>query len=107
MKVEWVGMDLALLEGDGLVFLVVAVFAHEGLEGGSEVLLEGFEGEENLNHAFALIGYFTSLIHKEDTALACIHVGRKACGLVKGHTFIVGKRLNFIIHKCEQGVFGV
>lgn len=26
------GWDLALLEGDGLVFLVVAVFAHEGLE---------------------------------------------------------------------------
>ena len=25
-------LDLALLEGDGLVFLVVAVFAHEGLE---------------------------------------------------------------------------
>lgn len=26
------GWDLALLEGDGLVFLVVAIFAHEGLE---------------------------------------------------------------------------
>ena len=71
------------------------------------MLLEGFEGEENLNHTFALIGYFTSLIHEEDTAFACIHVGRKACGLVKWHTFIVGKRLNLIIHKREQGVFGV